>query len=184
MRYNPALDYLVVACKRFEKGNFEEAGRLFAAAQSDPSIGDAIRILEANNQAAFRKQHPRLAASIEAKFAKTVEAKAATRVKANEDTEEEEVVEVEEIEADEEGVDDLLKRIAEEEGEAEEDEVEDVEAEAEDDAEVEEISDEEVEAIVARMRKAKRVSAAKANAKSRNGAKTSAFAKVIRGMKG
>ncbi len=166
MKYNKALDYLVLASQEFSKGNLQNAGRLFAAAQKHPSMTDAVRIIEANNKAAFKAAHPRLAASLEKKL------------RANSDTE---IIEDEfDIEATDENVEEIIRQIDDSDVDVDEGEVtaEDSEEEFEESFEEEEVDGDEIEAVVARMRAAKRgkVKASKARAAT--------FANVLRGMKG
>ena len=155
MKYNKALDYLVVASREFRKGNHVNAARLFATANKMASMDDAIKILEANNRVAFKQAYPKLAARLEA----------SNRVKASDDFEMED--DEPEIEDTDESVTELLQTL--DEGGA------DVEADDEfgADDEEEDISDEDVDEVVAQMR---------ASARRTRGKNT--FAKVLKGMKG
>ena len=174
MKYNKALDYLIVASQEFKRGNLVNAARIFAAAQAHPSMADAVRIIEANNLAAFKKERPRLAASI------------TRRLKAeNEAAEPETEIEDDlEIESTDENVEEILRTLddgAEDGEDADEDEAEadDVEASEDEESEDDEMTDAEVEAIVARMRASKKKTTARRVSASKN-----TFAKVLKSIKG
>jgi hypothetical protein len=85
MKYNRALDWTALALKELSAGNTTLAAKLMVKASQEPSLKDAIRIVEASNKQAYVK--------LEASKKAAVEAATKTRLKASEEEAEEEVEE-------------------------------------------------------------------------------------------
>jgi len=162
MKYNKALDFLAVASQEFQKGNKINAARIFAAAVRQPSMNEAIRIIEANNRAAFPK-------------IKAEASKKRSKIKAEAEIVDDSDLPIEETDED---VEELLRSLGDEEAEAEVEASDDDEDDGDDDEEVEEIDNEEIEEVVARMR------ANRSKAKRKVTASQTTFAKVLKTLKG
>lgn len=86
MKYNRALDFLLLAAQATKHGKNELAAKHFAKATIQPDIDDAIRVLEASNARAWEAHQAELTAKAKAKKVEASKATPSTkRLRASEE---------------------------------------------------------------------------------------------------